>query len=149
MELMNTPKWLEHIGDRGIRTISDAKAYIQDKMHPDLACKGFVNYVMTEKSSGVTVGTCSIHDRKGVDGLDIGYALLPKFEGQGYAYEAANAMLQLIFGKYAREKASAITTTANTDSCKLLEKLDFQLQGHITLQGDHQPLRLYVRPKDR
>ena len=144
-ELMNTEKWLKFIGDRGIQKIEDAKQYILEKMSPDIAKAGFVNYKMIEKSSGKAVGTCSLHDRKGVKGMDVGYALLPEFEGKGYAKEGAMFIINLAKEKYNQKKISAITTAENRGSCRLLERLGFDYEDEISLPNSVDILRLYVK----
>ena len=142
--LMNTPKWFEYIGDRKVHNEADALQYMEDRMHPDLQVKGFVNHVMIEKTSNQPVGTCSLHDREGVEGLDVGYALLPAFEGKGYATEGARAMIDLAFEVYKQTEISAITNDANKGSWRLLEKIGFKQQGYVQLPDVQEAIRLYV-----
>lgn len=143
-ELMNTSGWYKNIGDRGIRTETDALNYIHDKMHPDIKVKGFVNHVMIEKSSNKPIGTCSVHNRDGVEGMDVGYALLPKFEGKGYATEGAQAMVNLALNFYGQTKVSGITNEANLGSCRVLEKLGFKASGYIQLPQVQERIKLFV-----
>ena len=146
--LMNTPKWYKYIGDRKVRNEADAIQYIQDRMHPDLRVKGFINHVMIEKTSNLPVGTCSLHDRAGVEGMDVGYALLPEFEGKGYAFEGAKAMTELAFNTYQQTKISAITNEDNHGSRQLLEKIGFSMQGYVQLSDSSEQIRLYVLSKE-
>ncbi len=92
LTLLNTPKWLKFIGDRKVRTLSEAKDYITIKMLPQLQRLGFSNYTVIRKSDHKRVGTCGLFDREGLEGIDIGFALLPDCEQKGYAYEAANEL---------------------------------------------------------
>lgn len=143
-QLMNTPKWHQLIGDRGIHSESNALRYINERMNSDLAIKGFVNHVMWERETDIPVGTCSLHDREGVEGVDIGYALLPAYEGKGYAYEGAEAMVQLAFERHHLTRVSAITNDQNTRSCRVLEKLESVHEGlhSVTRQpGKYQTVR--------
>ncbi|MGD1843026.1 MAG: GNAT family N-acetyltransferase [Thermonemataceae bacterium] len=146
-ELMNTQKWHQFIGDRGITSVAAARKYIEEKMDAQLSTKGFINYVMIERTTNQPVGTCSIHNRAGVVGLDVGYALLPTFEGSGYASEGAKAMIGQVFSVYHQEKVSAITTTENVGSCKLLERLGFTQQGFLQLPNGTLQLRHYSLAK--
>ncbi|MDW3191521.1 MAG: GNAT family N-acetyltransferase [Cytophagales bacterium] len=143
-ELMTSEKWLTHIGDRGVYSMNDARQYILDKMHPDLSQKGFVNHVIIDPVTNSAVGTCSLHDREGVDGLDIGYAILEAYEGQGYASSGAQKMIELAFHDYDADKVGAITTDENVVSCRVLEKLGFLHNGYIQLPGSEEQLRYYV-----
>ncbi len=146
-ELMNTKAWFQFIGDRGIHSPEDAVKYMKDKMHPDLDVKGFVNHVMVEKSSGALVGTCSVHDRAGVKGMDIGYAILSQFEGMGYATEGAIEMVDLAFNTYQQTQISAITNDDNWGSASVLEKIGFTHQGYVKLPNLDLDLKLYVLNK--
>jgi RimJ/RimL family protein N-acetyltransferase len=142
-QLMTSEKWLKYIGDRGINTLIDTENYIRSKMHSDLSVKGFINHVILDAETGDEVGTCSIHNREGVDGLDIGYAILEKYEGKGYATAAAGSMVNKAFNDYGIDKVSAITTDENVGSCRVLEKLGFKHQGYLKLSGSDEELRLY------
>jgi len=143
-QLMNTEKWHAFIGDRGIDSINSAQRYMDEKMSPILADKGFMNHVMLLTETQQAIGTCSLHDRDGVEGLDIGYALLPNFEGYGFATEGAKAMIQLAFETYGQEQVSAITTDANHRSCSVLEKLGFKFDRYIQLPGSNEQIKLYL-----
>lgn len=143
-ELMTGNTWLTHIGDKGIKTVADARQYILDKMHPDLPVKGFVNHVIIDPETQVEVGTCSLHDREGVEGLDIGYAILEAHEGKGYATAAAQKMIDLAFDDHKVERVSAITTEDNKGSCRVLEKLGFIHDGHVQLPKSKERLKRYV-----
>jgi ribosomal-protein-alanine N-acetyltransferase len=142
-QLMNAPKWHQHIGDRGIVSEDAARNYIKNKMSDDIKDKGFVNYVMMEKSTMNPIGTCSLHDRDGMDGWDIGYALLPAYEGKGYASEGAKTMIDLAFKVHHQPKISAITSVHNNASYSLLEKLGFTYQGIIQLPISSDDIKLY------
>ncbi|WP_425392214.1 GNAT family N-acetyltransferase [Ekhidna sp.] len=149
LRLMNTDKWHLNIGDRKVYTEKDALKYMQDRMDPDLSKKGFVNHVMIQKETGNAVGTCSLHDREGVEGMDIGYALLPSYEGYGYAQEGAKAMINLAFNSYNQSFINAITTDQNVGSCRILEKLGFTHQGYIRLPDNPENIKLYTLRKNQ
>ena len=42
LELLNSPKWLEYIGDRSVHTEEDAKQYIKNKISPQLEKLGYI-----------------------------------------------------------------------------------------------------------
>ena len=84
-ELFNTRKWIENIGDRNIKTVESAKAYILEKMKPQLERLGYSNYTIIRKIDNVKIGTCGLYDREGLEGIDIGFAFLPEYEKKGYA----------------------------------------------------------------
>ncbi|WP_340153403.1 GNAT family N-acetyltransferase [uncultured Marivirga sp.] len=142
-DLMTSEKWLAQIGDRGIKSVADARQYILDKMHPDLHRKGFVNHIVIDSETKAEIGTCSLHHRDGIDGVDIGYGILEQFEGKGYATAAAQKMVELALNTYGLNKVYAITNDENLGSCKVLEKLGFIHIGYVELPIADHPVKLY------
>ena len=142
-ELFNSPKWLQNIGDRNIRSIADARDYIESKMLEQLKRLGFSNYTVLRKTDGAKMGICGLYDREGVKGIDIGFAFLPQFEGQGFAFEAAMAVKQLAFERFGLKELKAITIQQNRASQKLLEKIGMKKAGTMTLPNDNEELWLY------
>ncbi len=143
LELMNTPKWIKNIGDRNIRTEEDAKNYINEKMRPQQQRLGFSNYTIIRKSDQAKMGTCGLYDREGLEGIDIGFAFLPAYEKQGFAFEAANKLKDLAFKEFGIKLIKAITSKENLASQKLLEKLGLTLVGTTKLPNDEEELLLY------
>ncbi len=143
LQLLNSPKWLEHIGDRNVHTEDDARNYICERMLPHLERLGFGNYVVVRKDDGTTVGTCSLYQREGLDGVDIGYALLPQHEGQGYIIEAAHRLMEAAFDDFCFTALYGITTHTNLASQRVLEKLGMQWIENIRMPDDPEELRLY------
>ncbi len=141
--LLNSPKWLKYIGDRKVETIEDAITYIQNRMNPQLERLGFGNYTVSLKSNNQKIGICGLYDRKGLEGLDIGFAFLPEFEKKGYAFESANKLLEVAVEKFKIKEISAITTEDNSESQKLLVKLGLQFEKKFFLEGDSEELMLF------
>ncbi|HZW62938.1 MAG TPA: GNAT family N-acetyltransferase [Flavobacteriaceae bacterium] len=143
LELFNTPKWKQFIGDRNLKTITEAETYITQKMLPQRERLGFSNYTVLRKSDGIKIGTCGLYDREGVQGIDLGFALLPAYEKQGYAYEASKRVMEAAFFDFGYKTLSGITVKNNYASQALLEKLGFIKTGTLTLPNDNTPLFLY------
>ncbi len=143
VEMFNTPQWINNIGDRNVHSIEEAEAYIEIKMRPQFERLGFGNYIMIRKSDGIKLGSCGLYDREGLDGIDIGYALIPKFERQGYAIEAASKMLELAEHHFSLQEVLAITTPENIPSQKVLAKLGLEFVRTIQLANDLKELNLY------
>lgn len=142
-ELLNTPKWLQYIGDRNIFSIDVAERYIVEKMLPQLDRLGFSNNTVIRKSDDAKIGTCGLYDRKGVEGYDIGFAFLPQYEKQGYAYEAASRMIVFAQEDLKVKKLAGITARENLASQKLLKKLGFSFSHEITLPGEEETILLF------
>lgn len=143
VELMNTPKWLINIGDRNVKTVEDAKAYVEAKIVPQQQRLGFSNFTLIRKEDQTKLGTCGLYDREGLPGLDIGFALLPQHEGKGYGFESANKMQEVAFEEYGYPELGGITIEENTASRKLLEKLGLTFKNYINLPEDEVELMYY------
>lgn len=143
LALYNSPKWIEHIGDRNIKTEEDAANYIKDKMLPQYERLGFSNNTVILKETGEKIGSCGLYDREGLEGLDIGFAFLPQFEKKGYAFESASKLLEKAFNEYGYAKISAITTTQNIDSQNLILKLGLIYVKNIFIPNDPEELMLF------
>jgi ribosomal-protein-alanine N-acetyltransferase len=126
LELLNDPGWIANIGDRGVRDVAGARAYIADRL---AAGTWFV-----AREGGVAVGMAGIvPTREGMDCPDLGYAILERHAGRGYATEAAAAVLAYAREKMRLPKVAAITDPKNQASRHVLEKLGLTFQKLIDL----------------
>lgn len=144
LELMNTPKWIQFIGDRKVHSEEDAKKYIEERMFPQLERLGYSNNTVIRKSDHVKIGTCGLYDREGLDGVDIGFAFLPQYEGQGYAFESSNKLMELAQNKWNLRRIGAITLEDNKSSQRLLERLGLRFQKVMKLEEDAEELMYYL-----
>ncbi|PKV51552.1 RimJ/RimL family protein N-acetyltransferase [Aquimarina sp. MAR_2010_214] len=142
-KLFNSPKWIEYIGDRNIKTIEDAKEYIETKMITQLKKLGYSNYTLIRKEDNCKIGTCGLYDRDGLEGIDIGFAFLPEYEKKGYAYESANKLKNIAFSEFELTCVNAITRKENMSSQKLLEKLGMKKEGTTKLPNDFKEWLVY------
>ncbi len=143
LKLLNTPKWLQFIGDRNIKNLQDAEAYICENILPVFKKNGFGNYTVIRKSDDVKIGCCGLYDRLGVEGIDIGFAFLPEYERQGYALESSAKIKEIAISDFGLTQISAITNPENLGSQKLLEKLELNFSEMITLPNSEERLMLY------
>ena len=74
-ELLNTPTWIQHIGDRGIITINDAENYIQKSLINSFANNGFGMFKVSLKSTKEAMGLCGLLKREELEHVDIGFAI--------------------------------------------------------------------------
>ncbi len=144
-ELMTSEKWIKFIGDRKIKTVDDAHNYIKVKMMPQLIKLGYGNYAVVRKEDNVCLGTVGLYDREGLEGVDIGFAFLNRFEKQGYASEASVRLMQAAKEDFGLNHIKGITIEANLPSQKLLEKLGLKFVKMIRLEGDPEELMLFEK----
>ena len=136
LDLLNQPSFKKYIGDRGVRTVEQAREYIETRFLHSYRTHGFGLYLVERKSDSQAVGICGFVSRVTLPGPDIGFALLPQFENQGYASEAAAAMMQYGRRILNLTRVLAIATTDNISSRRLLEKIGLKFEGEIEIGGE-------------
>ncbi len=141
--LLNTPTWLKYIGDRGIRSVADAEHYIQNSLIKSYRENGYGLYKMVLKSEGTPIGLCGLVNRETLSDPDIGFALLPKYEGKGYAYEAAFATLEFAKKQLQISTILAITSEQNAHSIRLIEKIGLVFYKKIRMKEGSEECLLY------
>ena len=60
---------------------------------------------------------------------ELGYALMPSYTGQGYAYEAVAALIHYLFCEHKLHKLTARCDSRNVPSYRLMEKLGMRREG--------------------
>ncbi|MDR3679283.1 MAG: GNAT family N-acetyltransferase [Flavipsychrobacter sp.] len=141
VQLLNSPGWLQQIGDRGVRTIDDARSYLIKGPIHSYQEDGFGLMRVSLKTDDTPIGICGLIKRDALDDVDIGFALLPDYEGKGYGYEAAVAIMNLAV-KLNMARVVAITLPTNIKSVRLLERLGLRFEKMIRLPGDEEELML-------
>jgi len=136
LELYNTPDWIKYIGDRNIKTMEAATTFIREKILPQFNQLGYSNYTVILKSDNTKIGSCGLYDRDGLEGVDLGFAFLPKYYKHGYGYESACKVATLAFQEFGLNRLQAITVHYNMASVNLLKKLNFQFIKNIYLPND-------------
>ncbi|MGA9995335.1 MAG: GNAT family N-acetyltransferase [Pyrinomonadaceae bacterium] len=144
LELLNDPSWLRFIGDKGVRTLDDARDYILKSLVAMYERLGFGLYLTELKGEGVPMGICGLIKRDSLEDVDIGFAFLPKFCGKGYAYESASAVIAYGKRTFGLNRLVAITSTDNYDSIRLLEKLGFNFERMVKLSDDSAEVSLFA-----
>lgn len=143
LELLNEPSWVQYIGDKGIRTLSDAERYIQDVLLAMYARLGFGLYLVELTGSGESLGMCGLVKRDSLQDVDLGFAFLPRSWGRGYAYESAAAIMSHAKLRLGLNRLVAITLPTNQAASKLLRKLGFAPERLITATAGGEELMLY------
>lgn len=129
--LMNSPGWLQFIGDRGIRTLDDAINYIHNRPMKSYRDNGFGLCLVQEKETGEKMGLCGFLKRETFNDIDLGFAFLPEFTGKGFALETATEMLNFARNELKLFKVLAITNNKNSKSIQLLQKMGFSFEKMI------------------
>lgn len=84
------------------------------------------------KSTNQLIGNCGIRmDKTNALQADIGYELDPKHWNQGYATEAAHAIVDFGFSTFGLHRVWSWCVADNVGSAHVLEKLGMRLEGHL------------------
>jgi RimJ/RimL family protein N-acetyltransferase len=150
VELLNEPSFLRFIGDRGVRTTADAEAFLARGPFASYARWDHGAYLVEHAAPPAgrrpgplaPLGICGLYRRDTLDAPDLGFALRPAFWGQGYAREAAEAVLADGRGRLGMRRIVAITDLDNTASIGLLERLGLAYVRDIDHAGER--LRLHA-----
>lgn len=132
LELLNTPGWIQFIGDRNIRSKEGAAVYIEKiNNNPNVTY-----WVVSTKTGQVPIGLVTLIKRDYLEHHDIGFAFLPQYNGKGYAKEASTEILLALAKDPAHTHIVAITLKENTGSIKLLEKIGLQFDKEVVDNGE-------------
>ena len=144
LKLLNEPAFVRYVGDRGVRTLAQARDYLLQGPINSYRIRGFGLYLMELKHAPTPLGICGLIQRDFLPDVDIGYALLPEFTAQGYAMEAATAVMAYAKASAGLKRLVAIVAPDNQRSLSLLGKLGFTFERMLTLPADGSTCALYA-----
>lgn len=136
--LLNSEDWIKYIGNRNINTLKEAEDYIISVFLKSYDDASIGYYVVENNEDKIPMGICGLVKRTYLDELDYGFAFLPQYMNQGYAFEISNEFFQYAKNQLNIKRLYAITVSYNLRSIKLLEKLDFKFQHHIHPEEDEE-----------
>lgn len=142
-QLMNDPDWILNIGDRQINNLEDAEKFIANRFIKSYKENEFGFYILRLIEDDNPIGICGLIKRDGLDNVDIGYALIPEFRGNGYAFEAAKVVYAYGVNHFKLDKIVAIVNPGNKKSAQILEKLGLQFEKMITLPNETKEIQLF------
>ena len=142
LELVNTPQFIANIGDRGIRNLEAAREAIASGPVAMQTALGHSIYLVALNEGGTAIGMCGLIKRESLADVDLGYAFLPPYFGQGYASEAALGVVA-----HARRlgirRLAAIVSPGNAASSALLAKVGMRERGVVYLSPQDSGMLLY------
>jgi len=145
LDLLNDAGFLRYIGDRGVRSLDDARTYIAEGPVESYRRHGFgLNHVGLRDASGASIGMCGLLKREHLPDPDIGFALLPAHVSRGYAREAAQAVIAHARDMLGVRRILATTALDNAASIRLLEQLGFRFEGLVRSPGYEGDSRLFA-----
>jgi len=143
LQLLNEAPFLRFIGDKGVRTLSDAREYIMQGPIASYRQLGFGLYLTRLRDGGASVGICGLVKREVLQDVDLGFALLSRYCARGYAAEAAAAVLAFGREQLGLQRIVAITAPDNFASIAVLEKVGLSFERMIKLTPKSPELKLF------
>ncbi|HSK79657.1 MAG TPA: GNAT family N-acetyltransferase [Thermoanaerobaculia bacterium] len=144
LELLNEPSFLYYIGDRGVRTIEDARQYILNGPVASYERFGFGPYRVALREGDVPIGMCGLFKRDSLEDPDVGFAFLARFWAKGYAFESASAVMTYGREVLGLDRIVAVTAPDNEASIRVLGKLGLRFAGMVRLTGEDPESRLFT-----
>ena len=136
----------EPVSDAGTQRRGDAEKEENEKVRnlegeeinpPSASPSPVLGGVAAASADGVvipqSIGICGFVRRSELPAPDIGFAFLPQYEGKGYGFESASAILRYGVEKLNFDVVLAITSQDNEISGKLLKKLGFNYDRLISM----------------
>lgn len=145
LELMNTSGWLGCIGDRNVKDRTAASNYIRTRIIPSYHTYGFGLYLFLLKDKNIPIGICGLVKREGLHFPDLGFAILPQFEKQGYTSEACQTILEYAENTLQIPTVYGITTPSNIAAIKVLEKQGLSFQKTVQLPQNQNEFLLFAK----
>lgn len=142
--LLNEPSFLRYIGDRGVKTVDDARRYIREGPVAGYELYGYGLLRVGLRGDGRPIGMCGVLKRDTLPEPDLGFSFLPAWWSKGYALEAATAVMRHARTVLHLGRVLAITTPDNEPSMRLLGRLGFRFDRMTRLGDDATELRLFV-----
>jgi RimJ/RimL family protein N-acetyltransferase len=141
--LVNEPSFLSNIGDKGVNNLDGARQFILEGPWTRQERRGYGQFLVELKEGGVPIGVCGLVYRESLDVTDVGFALLPEYWRRGFAYEAADAMLQYGHSTLGIDKIVGLTSEENLASISVLEKLGMNFERNVKMSDDDPGTVLY------
>ena len=143
LRLLNEPSFLQNIGDRGVRTLDDARTFIANGPAASYDKNGFGLFHVSLKDTDDAIGICGLLRRDWLDDVDVGFAFLPEFWSKGYAYESSVGVIEWAHAAHGITRVLGITKSDNHGSIRVLEKLGLKFARMVT-SPEGQESRLFT-----
>jgi RimJ/RimL family protein N-acetyltransferase len=141
--LVNEPAFIANIGDKGVRTLEDAKRFISKGPWTCQEKRGYGQFLVCRKQDGEPVGICGLLFRDVINVTDVGFAILAEHRGRGFAFEAASAVMNYGVAELQIEEIVGLTSVDNTASIRVLEKLGMKFNGVVKMSDDDPGTAVY------
>lgn len=127
-------------------SLDDALSWMELHLENYIANKSY-EFAITDKESGELYGAIALSNNLSFNNGEIAYWIGEEFWGNGYATEAAQAILQFAFNKKKYHKVFARYFYSNPASGRVLQKLNMNKEGvfidHVRKENHYEDLIYY------
>jgi [ribosomal protein S5]-alanine N-acetyltransferase len=142
LSLNSDPEIVKYLHEPTLKTVEDAEKILLDIILPQYK-NNPGRWAIHTKDTMDFIGWCGLKHRPEIDEIDLGYRLMQKAWGKGFATEAAQHCLEYGFNNLNLKLITGRAHIENLASIKVLEKIgmDFIAEGIV----DDCPVRTYTK----
>lgn len=134
MQALNSdPDVVRYVDSDGNETVEQLKEFIRGYTQYEEYKMGRLSMFL--KDTGEYIGWSGLKYRPESDTVDVGYRLMKKHWGKGYATESARASLDYGFKTLGLEKIIAMAMTENTASINIFKKMGMRYTHNDICDG--------------
>jgi RimJ/RimL family protein N-acetyltransferase len=108
--------------------------------------RGYGYYAAEEKASGRLIGRVGYTNSAGWPGFELGWTIVPEFQGRGFATEAATFLLSYAFEVLDQPHVISLIHADNAPSRHVAEKLGEIIEGETVVMS--MPVLIYGISRD-
>ena len=142
--LVNEPSFLTNIGDKGVKSLADARRFILEGSWTCQPKPGYGQFLVELRGEGTPVGVCGLLYRETLGVTDVGFAFLPPYWRRGYAFEAASAVMEYGRSELGIERIVGLTSADNPASIKVLKKVGMKFERAVKMDDEDPGTDLYA-----
>ncbi len=142
--LNRSPSVTRYLGEPNLASADEALEILRTRILPQYRDYGVGRLALIRRDSGEFLGWCGLRYLADEDAYDLGYRLHENTWGQGYATEAARAVLQFAAQHLAGKKIIGKAMLENRASIRVLEKIGMRFDAYAHEHGG--PIAIYVSP---
>jgi RimJ/RimL family protein N-acetyltransferase len=90
---------------------------------------GYGYYAVEEKATGALIGRIGYTHHPGWPDFELGWTIIPEYQGRGYATEGARMLLDYAFTSLGRDRVTSLIHPDNAPSRRVAEKLGQAIEG--------------------
>jgi [ribosomal protein S5]-alanine N-acetyltransferase len=138
--LNGDPEVVKYLHEPTLESEAHAEKILQDIILPQYK-NNLGRWALHVKDSNEFIGWCGLKYRSEIDEIDLGYRLMQKAWGKGFATEAAQHTLTHGFNSLNLKEIKACAHIENTASIKVVEKIGMNFIGEGIV--DNCPVKMY------